>query len=51
MKELDHQNGNQSCPNVDEESVVTGLREFRHLQVLLKSLKEEFDSPAVVVDS
>jgi len=50
LKVLDQQHGNQCCPNLDAEGILTGPHEGLDLQILLQSLEEEFDLPPVPVN-
>ena len=50
MQPLDHQQGNQGCPNLDAKGVLALSYEGFDLQVLLQRLEEELDLPPVPVD-
>ena len=50
MQPLDHQQGNQGCPNLDAKGVLALTYEGFDLQVLLQGLEEELDLPPVPVD-
>ncbi|MPM41413.1 hypothetical protein SDC9_88068 [bioreactor metagenome] len=50
MQPLDHQQGNQGCPNLDAKGILALPYEGFDLQVLLQRLEEEFDFPPVPVD-
>jgi len=50
MEPLDHQQGDQGCPNLNEKSVFALSDEGFHLQILFQRLEEEFDLPPVLVN-
>ncbi len=50
VQPLDHQQGNQGCPNLDAKGVLALTYEGFDLQVLLQGLEEELDLPPVPVD-
>ncbi len=50
MQPFQQQQGDQGCPNLDPERVLAGADEGLHCQVLLQSLEEQFDLPALFVN-
>jgi len=50
MEPLDHQQGDQGFPNLNEKSVFALSDEGFHLRILLPRLEEEFDPPPVLAN-
>ena len=50
VKPLEHEQGEQGCPNLDAQRVVAGADEALDLQVLFERFEEEFDLPTLFVD-
>jgi len=50
VQPLDHQQGNQGCPNLDAKGVLALSYEGFDLQVLLQRLEEELDLPPASVN-
>jgi len=48
---LEQQHGNQCCPNLCFESIGAGTDEGLDLQMLFEHLEEEFDLPAIPIDT
>ena len=50
MQPFQQEQGNQGCPNLDAQCVLTGADKGLHGQVLLERLEKQFDFPALFVD-
>ena len=50
MQPFQQEQGDQGCPNLDAESILTGADEGLHGQVLFERFEEQFDLPALAVD-
>jgi hypothetical protein len=51
LKEPEDQHRNQCCPNLNLNGIGAGAYKCLDLQILLQRLKEELDSPAVLVNA
>src|SRR5690606_29724644 len=51
MQPFQQEQGDQGCPNLDAQCVLTGADKGLHGQVLLQRFEEQFDFPALFVDS
>lgn len=50
MKPLEHEHGNEGCPNLDPKRVLARSDKRLYLQVLFQRLEEQLNLPAVLVD-
>ena len=50
LQELQQQDGNECCPNLNAHRVGTGANEGLDLEVLFERFKEQFDLPALLVN-
>lgn len=50
MQPLEQEQGDQGCPNLNQQSILTGSDEGFDFQVLLEHLEKQFDLPTVLVD-
>jgi len=51
VQPFEQRNCEQGCPNLDAQSVFAGAHETLHFEVLFERFEEQFNLPAVLVDS
>ena len=51
LQELEDQNGNQGCPNLDLQRIGASPHEDLDLEILLQRFEEQLDLPAIFVNA